>query len=62
MGGLKARPSVQFPRQMEGRTAKIVDKRGRLVAWALVQRVPVDAEVSPETLNHVCSWFGMKVS
>jgi hypothetical protein len=52
MGGLKARPSVQFPRQMEGRTAKIVDKRGRLVAWALVHRVHVDAQISPEKLGH----------
>jgi hypothetical protein len=63
MGSLtKARPSVQIPKQTDGRTAKSVDKRGRLVAWALVHRVPVDADVGQDDLARVCAWFGLKVA
>ena len=47
---------------IEKTAAPKLDKRAQLVAWALVHRVPVLAEVTPGDLARACAWFRLPVS
>jgi hypothetical protein len=42
-----------------GLTPSKLDKRARLVVWALVHRVPVEADITANDVARVCKWFGL---